>query len=59
MPDDLRRRRPQDSSRININEPYEVEYWTQTLGVTESKLRRAVDAVGTSVEAVRKWLREH
>lgn len=59
MPDDLRRRRPQDSSRININEPYEVGYWTQTLGVSESKLRRAVNAVGTSVEAVKKWLREH
>lgn len=40
MPDDLTKRRPQDASRININEPYEVRWWTHELGCTERQLKR-------------------
>ena len=57
MPDNLNRRRPQDASKINIHEPYEVAYWTETLGVSEAVLRRAVSAVGVGVQNVRQWLR--
>jgi hypothetical protein len=39
MADDPSKRGPQDRSRINVNEPHEVRYWTQTLGVTEAQLR--------------------
>jgi hypothetical protein len=39
-----------------VNEPYEVSYWTKTLGVSEQKLRDAVKAVGVSVAAIRKHL---
>ncbi len=56
MPDNLKRRRPLDSSRINLNQSYEVGFWTQRLKVSEDELRRAVEAVGTSVEAVTNWL---
>jgi hypothetical protein len=56
MTDDLNNRGPQDRSRINVNEPHELRYWTKELGVTESQLRAAVQAVGVSVSAVRTHL---
>lgn len=56
MSDDKTKRGPPDSQRINVNEPYEVAYWTKTLGVSEQKLRDAVRAVGVSVAAVRRHL---
>jgi hypothetical protein len=45
-----------DSKRINVNEDHEVAYWTKELGVTSDKLKEAVDAVGTSAQAVREYL---
>ena len=56
MADDLGNRGAQDRSRINVNEAHELRYWTQTLGVNEARLRAAIAAAGTSVEAVRKYL---
>lgn len=56
MADDLHKKGPEDQARINVNEPHEVRYWTKTLGVTEAKLRSAVAAAGTWVQAVRKYL---
>ncbi len=58
MPDDTRKKGAQDRSRINIHEPYEVEYWTKTLKVSKQKLKEAVEAVGTSVTKVRDYLGE-
>jgi len=56
MSDNLSNRGSQDRSRINVNEQHEIRYWTQTLGVTEQRLREAVAAVGVSVEKVRAHL---
>ncbi|MNK10607.1 hypothetical protein D3C87_286340 [compost metagenome] len=56
MSDDLNNRGPQDRSRINVNEPHELRYWTKELGVTEDQLRDAVKAVGVSATAVRAAL---
>lgn len=56
MPDDKTKRRPQDAARINIHEPYEVNWWCHELGVTEAQLRAAVAAVGVSADAVRRHL---
>lgn len=56
MPDDLSQAGAQDRSRININEPHEVRYWTQRFDVSEEDLRRAVAQVGVSVEAVAQHL---
>jgi hypothetical protein len=47
-----------DSRRINMEEDYEVEYWTTILDVTRAKLKAAVNAVGTSAAAVRKYLKK-
>ncbi len=47
---------PQDQKRINVHEPYEVEYWTKTLKVSKEELKDAVGAVGTSAGKVREFL---
>ena len=56
MADNLKDRGPQDRSRINVNEPWELQYWTRRFGVSEEQLRTAVNTAGTSVEAVGKHL---
>jgi hypothetical protein len=56
MSDDLKNKGPQDRARINIHEEHEVQYWTKKFGVTEDQLKKAVEAVGTSAEAVAKKL---
>lgn len=45
-----------DSKFINVNEDYEVAYWTKELGVSKEELEAAVSAAGTSVSAVREYL---
>ena len=54
--DDKTKTRPQDSSRINMNEDYEVAYWTKKFGVTKQQLQAVVEKAGVSVEAVEKEL---
>jgi hypothetical protein len=57
MTDDLTKQRPQDASRINIHEPWEVKWWCYELKVSRARLEAAVRAVGTSAAAVRRHLR--
>ena len=52
MPDDKSKTPPQDASRVNVNEKYEVEYWSKRFGVTPDRLKKAVQKVGTSVKAI-------
>jgi diaminopimelate decarboxylase len=52
MSDDLNKRGPQDASRINVNEDWELKHWTRKLGVTEDELKAAVKKVGVNVDAV-------
>jgi hypothetical protein len=54
MSDDLKNKGAQDRSRINVNEEHEVRYWTKKFGVSADQLKKAVEAVGTSAEAVAK-----
>lgn len=56
MVDDLRNRGPQDDARVNVNQDWEVAYWTKKFGVSEAKLREAVKAVGVMVVDVKKYL---
>lgn len=58
MPDDKTKKRPQDASRINLSQSYEVEYWCNHFGCSEDELRKAVDEVGTSKEAVTDYLKK-
>lgn len=57
MSDNLNNRGPQDASKINLSEKWEVEYWTKKFGVSEHELRGAVQAVGPSVEKVEAKLK--
>ena len=45
-----------DKKTINLNEAYEVKYWTKELNTTKEDLTEAVNEVGKSVEAVREYL---
>ncbi len=56
MPDDKTKRRPQDSSKINIHEDYELNWWSDKFGVSKAKIIEAVKAVGVSASAVAKYL---
>jgi len=47
-----------DDSRINVNEAYELQYWSEKFNVSRDRLKEAVEAVGTSVEAVREYLQK-
>ncbi len=56
MADNLKERGPQDRSRIDVNEEWEVRYWCEKFGCTPDELRVAVDAVGVSVDDVKTYL---
>ena len=58
MPDNKDIKGPADQKRINVNEPYEVRYWTKELSINEATLRRAVREAGVMSEKVRQWLNE-
>ena len=45
-----------DSKFINVNEGYEVSYWTKELGISKEELVAVVEAAGTSVNAVKQYL---
>jgi len=59
MSDDKQNRGPRDRERVNIHEPYEVDYWKGHFGCTESQLRQAVAAVGVMVRDVAEYLKRH
>jgi len=40
-------------------DPVELDYWARELGCTPARLRKAVEAVGEHVAAVRDWLERH
>jgi hypothetical protein len=56
MTDNLNIRQPQDRTKINVHEAWELSYWTKHLGVSADALKRAVAQVGPSVEAVKRQL---
>lgn len=56
MSDDLSKKRPQDASKVNVNESWELSYWSNKFGVTTEKLKTAGKGVGTSVAEVKRHL---
>jgi len=56
MPDDKSKTGKQDRDKINVHEEYELRDWSKRLGVSKEELKKAVQSVGTSAEAVRKHL---
>lgn len=56
MPDNLKIRQPEDPTKVNVNESWEVDYWTKKWSVTPAKLKEAVKAVGPLVAKVKQYL---
>jgi hypothetical protein len=56
MADDKTHRGRPDRDRINTSEPYELRDWAKKFGVTEERLRTAVNEVGNSADAVERYL---
>jgi hypothetical protein len=56
MANDNADRGPADRVRINIEEDYEVQFWSRELGVSRLQLVRAIEQVGPGVAAVRRHL---
>ena len=59
MADDKSNRGPADRTRINVNEDYEVVYWTKELGVSSDRLKELVAKHGVMAADVRKALGNH
>ena len=57
MGDELSDENSPDSSRVDVDEPWERRYWSRFFGVTEVELRQAVAVVGSQAEALRKHFR--
>jgi len=56
MADDKSKTGSPDRDRINLNEDYEVNYWTQKFGVSPEALRQAVKQAGPLAKDVAKQL---
>lgn len=56
MPDNLKRRQPEDPEQINKNQDWEIKYWCKELACTEEELIAAINAVGPYVKNVKKYL---
>jgi hypothetical protein len=56
MADSLGKRHPQDASRINIHEDWEIRYWSDKWRVSRQELIDAVKRVGVQVSEVAKAL---
>lgn len=47
-----------DDSRININESYELQYWSEKLNVSRDQLKEAVKAAGPNAADVERYLKQ-
>ena len=56
MADDLNERDLRDRSRINVNQPHELTYWSRKFGVSQDEVRNAVQQVGPMADKVQQHL---
>ena len=52
MGDNKTKTAPQDAARVNVNEDYELEYWSKRFDCSRDELKAAVKQVGVSADAV-------
>lgn len=57
MSDDKATRGASDRRTIDIEDEYDVRYWSEVLGVTPDRLRVVVGKVGPMAQKVRQHLR--
>jgi hypothetical protein len=46
----------QGSDKINLHERWEIQYWTERMGITDDQLREAVRLAGPTEREVRSYL---
>ncbi len=46
-----------DTRSIDVDDPHAMDFWTRELAVTQSKLKAAVETVGTAVKDVKRELK--
>ncbi len=56
MSDSLNRKSPEDSTRINVHQSWELEYWAKEFNVSTLRIQTAVSEIGVEVENVKKYL---
>ena len=49
---DNKEKKATDRRRIDLNQPYELGYWSRKFGVSEQELADAVHTVGSNAEDV-------
>jgi len=54
--DDKKKTAPQDADRVNVNEDYEVQYWSTKWGVSAEALKAAVAKAGPMADNVAREL---
>lgn len=57
MTDDEAQTGNPDRQRISLSEDYEVRDWSQKFGVSEARLRAAVEQVGNQADDVERFLK--
>ena len=56
MVDNLKKKGPEDPLKINVNQTWELSYWSTQLGVSSSELKKIVKAVGPVARDVRAYI---
>jgi len=59
MKNPIQRRSPDDLSRVELREQWQITYWTQELKTTQERLTRAVRERGPQADQVREWLAQN
>jgi hypothetical protein len=54
--DDKEQKGPQDAARVNVNEEYELDYWSKKFRVSKAAVIRAVSVVGVMAKDVSEFL---
>jgi len=54
MSDNLQERGGRDRSRIDVNEEWELRYWSNKLGVSADELKQAVKQLGDRAEDIER-----
>jgi len=52
----IRKKGADDRAKINMNEAWEVDFWTHELTVSKDELQKVINKVGNSTAAVRREL---
>jgi hypothetical protein len=47
---------PRDRTSINMNEAFELRYWSKELGVSLAQLKALIHKVGPTTDAIRREL---